>query len=138
MSENFTEKVEKIILKSKELAQENSHIEIQPWHMFLALLDDEDSVLKKVITKSGGDALTVERAIKRKIVQLPVQNPPPNDINFSKTAYKIIQNAQKISSKNKDKFCTIDSLIIALIESNDISSILKSSGINVDSIKEQI
>jgi len=138
MSENFSEKVEKIILKSKELAQENSHIEIQPWHMILALLDDEDSILKKIITKSGGDALTFERAIKRKMVQLPVQNPPPNDITFSKTAYKIIENAQKISSKNKDKFCTVDSLIIALIESNDIANILKSSGINIDSVKEQI
>jgi len=106
--------------------------------MILALLDDEDSILKKIITKSGGDALTFERAIKRKMVQLPVQNPPPNDITFSKTAYKIIENAQKISSKNKDKFCTVDSLIIALIESNDIANILKSSGINIDSVKEQI
>lgn len=138
MSENFSEKVEKIILKSKEIAQENSHIEIQPWHMFLALLDDEDSVLKKVINKSGGDSLMVERAIKRKIVHLPVQNPPPSEITFSKNAYKVIQDAQKISSKNKDKFCTIDSLIIALIETSDISSILKSSGVNVDSVKEQI
>ncbi|OUM61844.1 hypothetical protein PIROE2DRAFT_44889 [Piromyces sp. E2] len=139
MSENFSEKVEKIFVKSKELAQENNHIEIQPWHIFLALLDDEDSILKKIITKSGGDPLTVERAIKRKIVQLPVQNPPPNDITFSKNAYKIIENAQKISTKNKDKFCTADSLIIALVESNDVGSILKSSGINiVDGIKDQI
>jgi len=138
MSENFSEKVEKIILKSKELAQEANHIEIQPWHMFLALLDDPDGVLKSIITKSGGDSLMVERAIKRKIVQLPIQTPPPENITFSKTAYKVIQNAQKISSKNKDKFCTIDSLIIALVEFSDISSILKSSGIDVDTVKEQV
>jgi ATP-dependent Clp protease ATP-binding subunit ClpB len=138
MSENFSEKVEKVILKSKELAQEANHIEIQPWHMFLALLDDPDSVLKKIITKSGGDSLMVERAIKRKIVQLPIQTPPPENITFSKTAYKVIQNAQKISSKNKDKFCTIDSLIIALVEFSDISNILKSSGIDVDNVKEQV
>jgi len=49
MSENFSEKVEKIILKSKELAQEANHIEIQPWHMFLALLDEPESALKKII-----------------------------------------------------------------------------------------
>ncbi|OUM67254.1 hypothetical protein PIROE2DRAFT_40226 [Piromyces sp. E2] len=138
MSENFSEKVEKIILKSKELAQEANHIEIQPWHMFLALLDDPDGVLKKIITKSGGDSLMVERAIKRKIVQLPIQTPPPENITFSKTAYKVIQNAQKISSKNKDKFCTIDSLIIALVEFSDISNILKSSGIDIDNVKDQV
>jgi len=138
MSENFTEKVEKIILKSKELVQEANHIEIQPWHMFLALLDDPDSVLKKIITKSGGDSLMVERAIKRKIVQLPVQTPPPDDIGFSMNSRKVIQNAQKISSKNKDKFCTIDSLILALVEYNEISNILKTSGIDVNNIKEQV
>jgi len=138
MSENFTEKVEKIILKSKELAQEASHIEIQPWHMFLALLDDPDGVLKKIISKSGGDSLMVERAIKRKIVHLPVQTPPPENITFSKNGYKIIQNAQKISSKNKDKFCTLDSLILALIEWNEIASILQSSGIDVSNMKEQV
>jgi len=138
MSESFTEKVEKIILKSKELAQEANHIEIQPWHIFLALLDDPDSVLKKIITKSGGDSLMVERAIKRKIVQLPVQTPPPDDIGFSKTTYKIIQNAQKISSKNKDKFCTLDSLILALVDYNEISNILQTAGIDVNNIKEQV
>ena len=138
MSENFSEKVEKIILKSKELAQEASHIEIQPWHMFLALLDDPDGVLKKIISKSGGDSLMVERAIKRKIVHLPVQTPPPENITFSKNGYKIIQNAQKISSKNKDKFCTLDSVILALIEWNEISNILQSSGIDVSNMKEQV
>jgi len=138
MSENFTEKVEKIILKSKELAQEANHIEIQPWHMFLALLDDPDNVLKNIISKSGGDSLMVERAIKRKIVHLPIQTPPPNDIGFSKTAYKVIQNAQKISSKNKDKFCTLDSLILALVDYNEISNILQSAGININTIKEQV
>ncbi|ORX87067.1 AAA ATPase domain-containing protein [Anaeromyces robustus] len=138
MSESFTEKVEKIILKSKELAQEANHTEIQSYHIFLALLDDPDGTLKSVITKSGGDALMVERAIKRKIVHLPIQNPPPDDITFSRNAYKVIQNAQKISSKNKDKYCTIISLILALVDSSDISDILKASNINIDSIKEQL
>jgi len=138
MSENFTEKVEKIILKSKELAQEANHIEIQPWHMTLALLDDPDGVFKKILSKSGGDSLMVERSIKRKIVHLPVQSPPPDNITFSKNAYKIIQDAQKISSKNKDKFCTLDSLIIALVEFKDISDILKSSGVDVNAVKEQV
>jgi len=138
MSENFTEKVEKIFSKSKELAKESSHIEIQPWHILLVLLNDEDNTFKKIITKSGGDALMVERAIKRKIVQLPVQNPPPNDITFSKNAYKIVQNAQKISSKNKDKFCTILSLILALVENSDVASILQSVGVKIDNVNEQI
>jgi len=138
MSENFTEKVEKIILKSKELAQEANHIEIQPWHMFLALLDDPEGILKNIISKCGGDALMVERAIKRKVVQLPVQTPPPDNIGFSKTAYKVIQNAQKISSKNNDKFCTLDSLILALVEHNEISGVLQSFNIDVDGVKEQI
>jgi len=138
MSENFTEKVEKIILKSKELAQEANHIEIQPWHMFLALLDDPDGVLKNIITKCGGDSLMVERAIKRKVVQLPIQTPPPDDIGFSKNSYKVIQNAQKISSKNKDKFCTLDSLILALVDYSEISNILQTAGIDVSNIKEQV
>ncbi|ORX64289.1 double Clp-N motif-containing protein, partial [Anaeromyces robustus] len=138
MSDNFTEKVEKIILKSKELAQEANHIEIQPWHMFLALLDDPDGVLKKILTRSGGDSLMVERAIKRKIVQLPIQTPPPENITFSKNGYKVIENAQKISSKNKDKYCTLDSLILALVEYSDISTILKTSGINIENVKEEI
>jgi len=138
MSDKFTEKVEKIILKSKELAQEANHIEIQPWHMFLALLDDPENILKNIITKCGGDSLMVERAIKRKIVQLPVQTPPPDDIGFSKNTYKVIQNAQKISSKNKDKFCTLDSLILALIEYNEISNILQTAGIDINTIKEKV
>jgi len=137
MSANFSERVEKIIIKSKELAQEANNIEIQPYHMFLALLDEPESALKKIITKTGGDSLTVERAIKRKVVQLPVQSPPPDEITFSKTAYKVIQNAEKISSGHKDKFCTIDSLITALVESSDISTVLKSSGVDVDAVKEQ-
>ncbi|ORX78094.1 AAA ATPase domain-containing protein [Anaeromyces robustus] len=138
MSDNFTEKVEKVFLKSKELAQEASHIEIQPWHILLALLDDSDGVFKKIITKSGGDALTVERAVKRKIIHLPIQNPPPENITFSKNAYKIVENAQKISSKNKDKFCTLDSLLLALIEYNDVTSVLQSCGIDIDNVKSQI
>jgi len=139
MTENFSDKVEKILLKSKELAQENSHIEVQSYHILLTLLDeDSDTTLKKIINKCGGDTLMVERALKRKLVHLPVQNPPPTDITFSKKAYQLIQNAQKLSAKNNDKFCTIDSLILAILESDDISSLLKSTGIDLDRVKEQV
>jgi len=138
MTEKFSDKVEKVLLRSKELAQENSHIEVQSYHILLSLLDENiDNTTRKIINKCGGNALMIERALKRKLVHLPVQNPSPSDITFSKKAYQLIQNAQKLSTKNNDKFCTIDSLILALLESDEIASLLKPTGIDLDQLKEQ-
>lgn len=136
--DNFTEKSEKILLASQDLAREAGHIEIQPYHLALALLNDTDNLFKNIITKAGGDALLIERALKRKFVQLPIQNPPPDNITFSSSSMKVIQDAQNICSKKKDEYCSIDHIILALLKTKEISSIFKDNGIDVKQIEDSI
>lgn len=126
------------MVASQDLARESSHIEIQPYHIALALLNDTDNFFKNIITKAGGDALMVERAIKRKFVQIPVQNPPPEDITLSHASLKVVQAAKKICSQQNDQYCTVDHLILALIETREISTILKDAGIEIKSIQEAV
>jgi ATP-dependent Clp protease ATP-binding subunit ClpB len=53
-----------------------------------------------ILSKAGGDATAFQRALQKLLVRVPAQDPPPDDIEMSSAASKLLRAAQKIQ---KDK-----------------------------------
>ena len=60
------------------------------------------SLFASAISKVGGDPAVVTRAIQ-KLVRLPAQDPPPEDISISQATHRVLREAQNLQ---KTMVCT--------------------------------
>ncbi|TPX66965.1 hypothetical protein SpCBS45565_g04145 [Spizellomyces sp. 'palustris'] len=136
--ENFTDKTTAILNRAQELAREFGHVQLAPVHIASALFDDDDGLIRSIITKAGGDPALAERKLKSLLVRQPTQDPPPDQISFHPNTMKVLRMADDIRKKQKDTHLSIDHLILALMEQSDIMGALSEAGVTKKALENAI
>ena len=159
---NFTDRAQKALADAHELAQQYSHSQILPLHLAVSLLDppiDESKdqqnnsanashaagsapLFKQVVERAHGDPQQLDRAMKKALVRLPSQDPPPEHVSISPQFSKVLRNANELSKTQKDSYVAQDHLIQALSQDSSIQRCLADSNIPntklIDSAIQQI
>ena len=144
----FTEKAQKALADAHELAQQYSHSQIIPLHLAVSLLDppvDESKdqqqsmnathtsgaapLFKQVVERAHGDAQQLDRALKKALVRLPSQDPPPEHVSISPQFNKALRSANELSKTQKDSFVAQDHLIQALSQDPSIQRCLADANV---------
>lgn len=146
----FTDKAGEAINQAVELAQTYAHPQATPLHLAMALITPPSGpdmtanaappsiLFKQVIEKANGDFQAFERGIKKSLVRLPSQDPPPEP-SLSPPFSKVIREAQKLQKTQRDSFVAQDHLIAALSQDTTIKNLLKEAGIpNLDVLDKAI
>lgn len=150
---NFTDRASKALSDSHDLAKQYAHSQILPVHLAVSLLDpppDESKdqqttvhashassslpLFKQVVQRSHGDPQLLDRALKKELVRLPSQDPPPEHVSLSPALSKVIRSATELSKTQKDSYTAIDHLITALAEDSKIQRVLADS--NIPDVKQ--
>ncbi|KAL7272019.1 Heat shock protein hsp98 [Rhizina undulata] len=130
----LTDKAQKALTLAHDCAQQYAHSQVVPVHLAYALLiGDEEaqgpSLFRQVVEKANGDFQTFDRAIKKALVRLPSQDPPPDQVSFSPSFAKILREAQKLQKMQRDSYVAQDHLISALAQDSSIQKLLSEAGI---------
>ena len=146
----FTDKAAEAFNQALELAQTYAHPQATPLHLSMALIAPPSGpdmtanaappniLFKQVIEKANGDFQAFERGIKKSLVRLPSQDPPPEP-SLSPALSKVIREAQKLQKTQRDSFVAQDHLIAALSQDTTIKNLLKEAGIpNIDVLDKAI
>lgn len=137
---NFTDKVEKALSSAQGLAREFGNSQIAPAHIACALLDETEGapLFKSILEKSGAEATTVERGYKKMMVQLPSQDPPPEDISIGPQTAKLLRTAEKYMKDQKDSFISIDHIILALADNDATFKPMKDAGVTKKALQSAV
>lgn len=144
----FTDRGQKALNDAHELAQQYSHSQILPLHLAVSLLDppiDEskdqqqktnashaDSSLplfRQVVDRAHGDPQALDRAMKKALVRLPSQDPPPEHVSLSPQFSKVLRAANELQRIQKDSYIAIDHLITALAQDPSIQRCLADANV---------
>lgn len=157
----FTDRGQKALADAHELAQQYSHSQILPLHLAVSLLDppiDESKdqqqsmnashtsgsqpLFRQVVDRAHGDPQVLDRAMKKALVRLPSQDPPPEQVSISPQFSKVLRSANELQKTQKDSFIAIDHLITALAQDSSIQRCLADANIPntklIDSAIQQI
>ena len=140
----LTDKAQKAVSDAHDTAQNYAHPQILPVHLAHSLLNGpltEDatagappaasgpSLFRQVIEKANGDFQNFDRSIKKGLVRLPSQDPPPDTFSFSPSLSKVLREAQKLQKLQRDTYVAQDHLISALAQDSQIQKFLAEAGI---------
>jgi ATP-dependent Clp protease ATP-binding subunit ClpB len=144
----FTDKASRALSDAANLAEQYGHSQIMPIHLAVALYDppaDESKdqqttmnashshasapLFRQVVERAHGDPQLMDRALKKALVRLPSQDPPPEHVTMSPNLAKVIRAASDLQRTQKDTYVAMDHLITALAQDVKIQEALKEANI---------
>lgn len=123
LPQNFTHKAQEALQRGHAIALSRSQQQLDPLHVWLAMLDDTEGFLGALLRKGGIDALAIREAIERELERLPQVRGvevPPGQMILSEALAKALQVADKAARDMGDKFIAVEHLILGLVHSHAV------------------
>ncbi|HNY43931.1 MAG: ATP-dependent chaperone ClpB [Bacteroidota bacterium] len=134
---DYTIKAQSLIQTSIIKAKELKNQAIEPGHLLLALLNDDDNIFSIILSKLEIDKHNFESAV------LSIVNSYPKveggEVYLASNTQDVFNLANKHKIEMGDKFISIEHLILALSESKDIiGQMMRDAGVKKDFLKKAI
>ena len=136
--DTFTEKALQALQDANAIARENSHTQLYPVHLAAALYNDRDGLFRQLVQRIGADLPGLDRALKKAIVRLPKQEPPPDTLSPSRSLLALLGRCQELQKANGDSHVAVDHLIAALADNADFAPIMQEAGFTKVAIENAI
>ena len=134
---NITLKTQEVLQSAQLLAQQYQHQQIEPEHLFKALLETDIDVIPYLFKKLQLNKDRLEKSIEKKLASLPkVQG---GQHMFSQKASQCVLEAQKLAQENGDEFVATQHLLQAFLKvKSNVNQLLNDQGLTPKNLKNAI
>ena len=138
--EKLTKKAQQMLVNAQSIALSSFHQKITAEHLLLAMLQDEDQLVAKIITLCNANMnilqLQVEEMLKN-IAEVTGSNATPT---ISPELARVLGICEKIANQYQDEFISVEIILQAMLEdaNNNASKALKTAGVQLLLLKEAI
>ncbi|KAK7414371.1 Heat shock protein hsp98 [Neonectria punicea] len=141
---DFTDRAQKAVEDAMALAEQYGHSQLVPVHLAVSLLDpppdqskDQQNIplgptstlFRQVIERANGDPQIFDRSLKKSLVRLPSQDPPPETVSLAPQFHSVLRKAMELQKVQKDTYIGVDHLITSLADEPTIQAALKEANI---------
>ncbi len=136
-------RLDKLTIKSQEalqagqqLAQEFSHQELQPEHLLLALIQQEDGVVPKILANMEVDIPALARELSDILEKQPKVYGHNGNVYMGQGLNGVINEAWKEAGRLKDQYLSTEHLLLGLLKtpSSTAAKILQQKNITADKV----
>jgi ATP-dependent chaperone ClpB len=118
--DRFTQKAQEAIVQSQHLAQDMNNQTIEPLHLLLALVQQEEGVVPAIVTKLAGSTAALREELQLAIEKLPkVTGSGAGEAGLSRPAADVLNAAERYAKGMQDDYVSTEHLLLALTESNE-------------------
>jgi ATP-dependent Clp protease ATP-binding subunit ClpB len=134
--EKLTKRSRDAMMGAHNIAVEMGHQELQPLHLFKALLDQDDGLVPSILKKLEADVSQIRQAVQQQLEAIPsVSGPGAQQVYSSRDFSQILIKAAKIAEEMKDDYISVEHLFLVLAETGaKCNDLLKKFGVNKESI----
>ena len=112
--DKFTLRGQEAIQSAIELAERNQHQQVEPEHLLVAMLEQEEGIVRPLIGKLGANVAVILNDTQAAVARFPrVQG---GQQYFSPRMTQIYTESQKQADKYQDEFISTEPLLLAIVE----------------------
>ena len=132
--QKFTQKSLEAVQNCEKIAYEFGNQEIDQEHLLKALLDQEDSLFKKLLQKMGADSRIVGEMTEQALNKRPKVSGSSGQLYLSNALNQVLLNAEDEAKKMGDEYVSVEHLILAMIAkpNAEVKRIFTQNGITRD------
>src|SRR5205085_12545111 len=119
------------------LAHDNGFIE--PQHLLLALLNQEDGGTASILQRAGVNVAPLKKALEDAIARLPKVEGTGGEITVSRDLNNLLNLTDKEATKRGDQFISSELFLLAAVkDKGDTGRLLKQAGVNEKALEGAI
>ncbi|MBX3084016.1 MAG: ATP-dependent chaperone ClpB [Anaerolineae bacterium] len=131
---NFTNKAREAVYAAQTTAQEFNHTEIEPAHILLALLKQNEGIVPEVIAKIGARPAALTNTVEQILRDKPQVHGSNSQLGLSRAATDVLNRAEKEANKMKDDYVSTEHILLALAADKGMGDLLGRNGVDYDSV----
>ncbi|WP_455577970.1 Clp protease N-terminal domain-containing protein [Actinomadura luteofluorescens] len=140
----LTQKSQEALHDAQTKALRFGHIEVDGEHLLLALLDQADGLVPRLLTEAKADPARLREALEAELGHRPSVSGPgtePGQVLVTQRLSRLLDTAQQEAERLKDEYVSVEHLVIALLEEGSATAagrLLERQGITRDSFLEAL
>ena len=131
--DKFTQKSRDAILQSQKLAQGLGHQSIEPAHLLISLLRDDEGLVPAIITQIAGSPVTLRNELQKELDRKPKVSGNVGEVGLARETVTVLDGAETYAKGMRDEFVSTEHILLALADSS-MGKLLSSYGATKDAI----
>ncbi|HCP14227.1 MAG TPA: ATP-dependent chaperone ClpB [Peptococcaceae bacterium] len=119
-TDRFTSKFQLALADAQSLAVGRDHQFIEPVHLMLALLNQENGTVRPLLAQAGADIHQLRSSLGEAIDRLPRVEGNSGDVHISNEMSKLLNVCDKLAQKRQDQFISSELFALAALENKGV------------------
>ncbi|HEX6305568.1 MAG TPA: ATP-dependent chaperone ClpB [Anaerolineales bacterium] len=115
--DRYTQKSQEAILEAQKIAREYNHQGIEPAHLLLALLRQEQGVVPAVVTKIAGSPIALRQEVAQELENRPRVYGAGGEVGLARPTSDVLEAAERYAKGMQDEYVSTEHLLLGLTES---------------------
>ena len=135
---SLTEKSREALQEAQNVATRMGHTEVDGEHLLLALVDQQDGLVPRLLEQAGANVDALRSDLDRELSRRPKVSGPgatPGQVTITQRLAKLLDAAEREAKRLKDSYVSVEHLVMALSEEGSASAagrVLASHGVTRD------
>ncbi len=115
----LTQKSQEALTEAQSIAQRLGHTEVDGEHLLLALLNQQNGLVPRLIERAGGDVGGLVKSLEAHLARRPRTSGPgtsPGQVFVTQRLSRLFDTADAEAKRLKDEYVSVEHLALALIE----------------------
>jgi ATP-dependent Clp protease ATP-binding subunit ClpB len=137
--DKFTTKFQQAFADAQSLAVRSDNPYIEPQHLLLALIDQQDGGTASILAKAGVNVQPLQEALRSSIGRLPKVEGAGGEVNVSRDLNNLLNLTDKEAQKRNDQFIPSELFLLALTgDKGETGRLFKQHGANREHLERAI
>jgi ATP-dependent Clp protease ATP-binding subunit ClpB len=137
--DKLTTKFQQAIGDAQSLALGVDNPSIEPQHLLLALLNQEDSSAAALLSRAGVQVNALKKALTNAIDNLPKEVESSGEISISRDLNNLLNLTDKLAQKRNDAYIASEMFLLALAEDKgETGKLLKQNGLTKNALEAAV
>lgn len=137
--DKFTSKLQAALADAQSLAVGQDNPNIEPLHLFSALLNQQGGSIKPLLSQVGFNINQLNTALDKAIGDLPKIQNPNGDISISQDMSRLLNQADRLAQQRGDLFISSELVLLAALDkSTSLGKLLLGQGVTKQALENAI
>ncbi len=115
----MTQKTQAALQEAQSLAVKQGHAEVDGEHLLMALLEQEEGLVPRLIERLGSDPANLSRALRNEMQRRPVVSGPGTEagkVYITQRLNRLLVKAETEARQLKDEYVSVEHLLLAMVD----------------------
>jgi ATP-dependent Clp protease ATP-binding subunit ClpB len=137
--DRLTTRFQQALSDAQSMALGKDHAYVEPQHLLLALLQQEDGSTASLLSRAGANVVPLSAALKASLDRLPTVQGQGGEVNVSKDLSNLLNVTDREAQKRGDQFVASEIFLLAAVDDKgEIGRLLKQQGLTRKALDEAI